>query len=125
MYFGDSEPEQSGVSAASSKLPILASVIVRTNRMQFQAPPPDEESALPRISGSGRYVQAHQDPLRVGEVADDPLEWGRQFPDQRGNSHDLVPPGKLRVLHQVDHLDLILPAHVLVTDPFQVRQRGD
>src|SRR5690348_16419875 len=69
-------------------------------------------------------VEAHEDTLLVGEVADDLRDRLRQPAHQRRDGQDLVARGELRGAEQVDHLDAVLAREVGLADAAQLRERG-
>ena len=56
--------------------------------------------------------------------ADDALERFRKPPDQRRDGEDLIAGRERRVLNKVDHLDLVPPSQMAVTDAFEVGHGG-
>src|SRR6266850_838654 len=67
-------------------------------------------------------IQSHEDAFRVRQVADDLLDRFRQPPHERGYGQDLVPASKLRILQEIDDLDLIAPLQVLLADLLQISE---
>jgi hypothetical protein len=67
--------------------------------------------------------EAKQDFFFVGQVADHLSKGRRQLLDQRRRGEDLVVLGELRMLEDVDDLELILTAELLFADATQVRDR--
>ena len=77
--------------------------------------------ALSRGGPSGRtQVESDQHPLGVRQIADDLLNGLGQSAHQRRHSENLVAAGELRVLQQVDHLDVIAPGEILLADAFEI-----
>src|SRR3954470_11889323 len=76
---------------------------------------------LPSLLGS--EVQTDQDPLGVGEVADDLAHRFGQPALEGGDGDDLLALGQLRALEQVDDLDGVLAGEVLLADLPEVGER--
>jgi hypothetical protein len=68
-------------------------------------------------------LETEQHLLLVGEVADDLTQRWRQLLDQSGRREDLVVLGELRMLEDVDDLELILALQLLLADATQVGDR--
>src|SRR5690349_894390 len=77
----------------------------------------DSYGLAPESRGALSYVEADQDALGVGQGADDLLDRLGEFPDQRRDGNDLVLPGELGILLEVDDLDLVLAFQVLLANP--------
>ena len=75
------------------------------------------------LSGSGSQVEPDEDPLGVGQVADDLADRSREPPDQGRDGDDLVPPGPPRVHQQVDDLDLVAMTEVGLAELLEVGER--
>ena len=74
-------------------------------------------------SGRGDQIHPHQNPLGVGEVADDLAYRWREFTHQGGDGQNLVVLGQMGRLHQVNHLNLVAPFQVLFTEALEVGKR--
>lgn len=70
-------------------------------------------------------IQPDEDAFRVGEIADDLLDWLGQPSDEGGDSEDLVALGELRILHEVDHFDFVPSQEMRLADLLQIRQGKD
>src|SRR5687767_10351634 len=64
----------------------------------------------------GAELEPNQHPLDVREVADDLARRLGQLADQRGNRKDLVVPGELGILQQIDDFHFIAAVQVLLAD---------
>src|SRR5215218_1669609 len=73
----------------------------------------------------GLEVHAHEKLLSVRQVTNDPLQRCRKFSNQRRERENLISRRKLRVLHQVDHLDLVSPREMILAKPLQVGKGRD
>src|SRR5580698_1920239 len=80
---------------------------------------------LPATSTLGTKIQANQDPLGIGQVTDDLLDRLGQPPHQGRNRENLVALGQLRLLDQIDDLDVILAFQMLFADLLQILKRRD
>jgi hypothetical protein len=71
-------------------------------------------------------LEAEEDFLGIGEIADDAAERRRQLLDQRRRRQNLVLLGQLRILQDVDDLELIAAGQIGFADALEVldRQRG-
>ena len=67
-------------------------------------------------------VEAHEDAVRVREVADDLLDRFRQPPYERWHGQDLVALCELRILNEIDDLDLVAAVQVFLADLLQVSE---
>ena len=56
---------------------------------------------------NGTQIQPHQHPLGVREIANNLPDRLGQFAHQRWNGQDLVALGQLRILEQINNLNLI------------------
>src|SRR6185295_17117433 len=65
-------------------------------------------------------VQSYENALLVGKVTENLFYGFRKAPHQGRQGNDLVTGSKLRLLDEIDHLDRILPLHVLLTDTLKV-----
>src|SRR5690349_14262525 len=80
---------------------------------------------MPCSSGDRLDVEADQDALLAGEVADDLADRLGELAHERRHGEDLVAGGELGVDQQVDHLDLVAAGEVLLAHPLQIGERGD
>src|SRR4029434_6878314 len=76
-------------------------------------------------SRRGPNVQADEHALGVREIADDPAHRLGQTPHERRHREDLIARGELRVLGQIDDLDLVPAGQVLLADPLEIGERLD
>src|SRR3569833_1150954 len=90
--------------------------------------------ALYCLSGTSRsllahvarpQIQANQRALSVREVSNNLLNWRWKLAHKCGNGENLVTMGELRVLEQVDNLDLILSGEMLLANLFEISECGD
>ena len=70
-------------------------------------------------------IQPDEHAFRVREVADDLLDRFGQPSHERGHGQDLVAARELRILQQIDDLDLVAPLQMLLADLLQVREGQD
>src|SRR4051794_7751844 len=68
----------------------------------------------------GADIQANQDPVSVGKVADDFPDRLGQAPHQGRDSKDLVARRQLRVLKKVDDLNSVAPRQIRLTEILEV-----
>ena len=73
----------------------------------------------------GAEIEIDEDPLGVGQGANELPDGRRQFPDERGHGHDLVILGALRVFQQIDDLDLIAASEMLFAEFLQIAQSSE
>jgi len=71
------------------------------------------------------HIEANEQPIIVGQIAEDLPDRFRQPAHQRGHGENLVARGKLRCLQQIDDLDAILIGEVRLTDALEIRKRDD
>jgi hypothetical protein len=69
-------------------------------------------------------VKAHENFFRVGEIPDDLLHRCWKLPDQGRDRDNLVVLCELRVLDQIDDLDLVPAVEVLGTNLLEVVKCG-
>ena len=77
------------------------------------------------VSPAVTQIQPDEHAFRVREVADDLLDRFRQPPHERRHGQDLVAARELRILQQIDDLDLVAPLQMLLADLLQVREGQD
>src|SRR5262245_61529774 len=70
------------------------------------------------------HVEADQDDVAVRQVPDEALQGGRELLDQRRHGDDLVVPGPVGLLEDVDHLELVAPGEMLLADLLRVADRA-
>jgi hypothetical protein len=76
-------------------------------------------------STCGPKIKSHQNPFRIGEIADNFLDWRGQAPDERWHGNDLVATGQRRTFQQINNLDLINAMKVLFAKLFKVFKGAD
>jgi len=68
----------------------------------------------------GSELEANQDSFGVGQVTDDPSTRQRLFPHDGRHGDDLVVPRDLRILQQIDDLDMISAGKMCLADLFEI-----
>src|SRR5580765_3392552 len=76
-------------------------------------------------SSSRTEIQSYEHTLRVRQIADDPLDRFGQPSHERRQRQDLVAVGELRVLDEIDDLDLVASRQVRFADLPQIGERQD
>ena len=67
-------------------------------------------------------IQPDENAFGVREIPDDLLDRFGETPVERRDRQDLIALGQLRVLQEIDDLDLIVPVQMFLTDLLQVSE---
>jgi hypothetical protein len=67
-------------------------------------------------------IQADENAFGVREIPDDLLDRFGKTPDERRDRQDLIALGQLRVLQEIDDLDLIVPVQMFLANLLQVSE---
>src|SRR4029077_5663105 len=78
---------------------------------------------MPLPSLARAQLQAYQHAFGVRQIPDDLFQRRWQSPHQGGDRHDLIAARELRVLDQINDLDVILPRKVALTNPLEIGER--
>ena len=70
-------------------------------------------------------IESFQHPLCIGQIANDSTQWGGESSRQRWQRDDLSALGEMWLLVKVDHLELVAPFEVVLTDFLDVGDRVD
>src|ERR1051325_8552352 len=65
-------------------------------------------------------IQANQNALGVGEIADDLSDRLRQLAHERRDRQDLIAARECRVVHQINHFNVILSFQILFTNVLEI-----
>ena len=71
-----------------------------------------------------RKVEAGQDALGVGQVTDDFANGRRPCSHDRRHGDDLVVNRDLRILHQIDDLDMVASGEMFFADLLEIAEGG-
>jgi hypothetical protein len=72
-----------------------------------------------------RKAKGAEDSLSVGEGADDLADRDGQFPHERWHGQDLVARRELRILCQIDDLDVVPAGEMLFAEQLDIAKGGE
>ena len=75
--------------------------------------------------GARPDIEASQDTPGVGQVADNLSNGQGPFSYDGRHGDDLIVSCDLRILHQVDHIDMVAAGEMFFADPMQIAKSGD
>ena len=70
------------------------------------------------------HLEAEEDFLLFGEIADDSPQRQRQLLDQRRRSENLLVLGSLGMLEDIHYFQLVSPVELLLADPVEIVDRN-
>ena len=70
-------------------------------------------------------VEANEDPLGVGEAADDLVDGLGKFSHGRWHGQDLVALRKLRIFHEINDIDVVAASEILFAALLETAKGGD
>jgi hypothetical protein len=73
----------------------------------------------------GTEVKPHKNAQGIGEISDDLFQGRGKFSNQGRDGKDLVSFGKLGILYEVDHLNVIFARHMFFADLLEIVEGGN
>src|SRR5262249_27001778 len=110
----------SACKCASVDTRSAAAFLVGVMTVSRWAPGPIVASVASRLR---MQVQTQEHPFLVGQVADQSAQRQRQLLDERGHGNNLLVLRQCRLLVYVDHLELVTPLQVFLTDGLDAGKR--